>query len=262
MRLSQVRRRWAQGKPALCTTAHLTDPSVCELISLLGFDCIWIDLEHHPTSLETAGQMMRGARVGTADVLVRPAKGEFMRMGRILEAGAQGIMYPRCDNADEAREVVRWSKFAPLGERGCDGANPDNPFCMTGTAEYIKQANEETYLLVQIESPAAVGQARAIAEVDGVDVVFFGPGDYSILSGVPGQVAHESVTAAAATICKEALAAGKRFGMPCRDTEHARQLIDMGATFITHASDITLIKRSMQTMQQQFAELGFEFESR
>jgi len=259
MRLSRVRQRWAAGQPVLCTTPHLTDPSVSEMMSLMGFDCLWIDLEHHGTSVETAAQMMRGARVGTADVMVRPAKGEFMRMGRILEMGAHGIMYPRCDNAAEAREVVRWAKFAPLGERGLDAANPDNPYCMTDTAEYVRQANEQNFIVIQIESPSAVEQAQAIAEVDGVDVMFFGPGDYSLLSDVPGQPAHESVLQATEAVCRAALAGGKRFGTPCRDTEHARQLLDMGATFLTHGSDIMMIKRSLQNIQQQFGSLGFEF---
>ena len=73
----------------------------------MGFDGIWLDLEHHAHSVETANQLMRAARVGGADIVARPAKGEFMRMGRLLEAGAQAIMYPRCDDPEEAAEVVR-----------------------------------------------------------------------------------------------------------------------------------------------------------
>jgi 4-hydroxy-2-oxoheptanedioate aldolase len=229
------------------------------MIGLLGIHCVWIDLDHHPTSPESAGQMMRGARAGGTDVLVRPAKDEFMRMGRILEAGAQGIMYPRCDDAAEAREVVRWVMSASEGERGCDGANAYNSHCMLDTAEYVRQANEQTFLAIQVESPGAVEQARAIAEVDGVDVVFFGPGDYSVLRGVPGQLAHDSVTRSAETVCKATLAAGKRFGTPCGDTEHAKRLLDMGATFLTHGSDIMMIKRSLQNRRCEFEGSGFHF---
>ena len=90
----------------------------------MGFDGIWMDMEHHGYSVETATTLMRAARVGTADIMARPAKGEFMRMGRMLEAGAQGIMYPRCDDAAEARQVVTWSKFAPLGRRGLRRRQP------------------------------------------------------------------------------------------------------------------------------------------
>src|SRR6185295_2119987 len=121
MRLSRVKEKLARNEPALITALHFTDPSVYELTSLMGFDGIWMDLEHHGYSVETAGEMMRAARVGTSDIMVRPAKGEFMRMGRMLELGAQGIMYPRCETPEEARELVKWSKFAPLGRRGFDG---------------------------------------------------------------------------------------------------------------------------------------------
>src|SRR3954470_12076876 len=102
MRPSRVKAKLRRGEPVLLTTLHLTDPSLYELTSLLGFDGIWMDLEHHGYSLETALTLMRAARVGAADILARPAKGEFMRLSRFLEAGAQGIMYPRCEDAAEA----------------------------------------------------------------------------------------------------------------------------------------------------------------
>src|ERR1044072_4948203 len=107
MRTSRIKAKLAANKPALCTLLHLTDASIFELASLMGFDGLWIDLEHHGYSVETAGQLMRAARVGSSDIVARPAKGEFMRMGRLLELGAQAIMYPRCDNPIEAAEVVR-----------------------------------------------------------------------------------------------------------------------------------------------------------
>jgi hypothetical protein len=100
--------------------------------------------------------------VGSADILARPAKGEFMRLGRLLEAGAQGIMYPRCADAAEAREVVRWSKFAPQGQRGFDSGNADVPYCMMPMDEYVRSANEQTFLVVQIEDPAALGRHQDV----------------------------------------------------------------------------------------------------
>ncbi len=141
MRFSRVKAKLRRDEPALITTCHYIDPSVYEMTSLMGFDGIWMDLEHHPTSVETAANLMRAARVGSSDIIARPAKGELMRMGRLLECGAQGIMYPRCESAEEAAEVVRWAKFAPQGERGIDGANGDAPFCFMPMPEYIKLAN-------------------------------------------------------------------------------------------------------------------------
>src|SRR3954470_3923150 len=142
MRPSKIKAKLKRNEPVLLTTLHLTDASLFELTSLMGFDGIWMDLEHHGYSVETATALMRAARVGGADILARPARGEFMRMGRLLEAGGQGIMYPRCADAAEAREVVAWSKFAPLGRRGLDGANPDMPYCSMPVGEYVRAANE------------------------------------------------------------------------------------------------------------------------
>src|SRR3982751_2849862 len=127
MRPSKIKAKLNRNEPVLLTTLHLTDPSLFELTSLMGFDGIWMDLEHHGYSVETATALMRAARVGSADILARPAKGEFMRMGRLLEAGAAGIMYPRCEHEDEAAEVVKYAKFAPIGARGIDGGGPDMP---------------------------------------------------------------------------------------------------------------------------------------
>ena len=85
MRSSRIKQKITRGQPALITTLHFMDGSLYEMTSLMGFDGIWIDLEHHSHSLETAAQMMRAARVGTSDIVARPAKGEFMRLARVLE---------------------------------------------------------------------------------------------------------------------------------------------------------------------------------
>jgi 4-hydroxy-2-oxoheptanedioate aldolase len=262
MRRSAIRAKLAQDEPVLLTQLHLTDPSLFELTSLMGFDGIWIDLEHHTYSLQTAATMMRAARVGGADILARAAKGEFMRFSRLLEAGAQGIMYPRCDNAAEAAEVVRWTKFAPLGKRGFDGGNPDMPYCTMPMAEYVKAANEETFIVIQLEEPHAVDNARAIAEVEGVDVIFFGPGDFSVLTGIPGQFDHPIVLKTVEKVAEAARKAGKHWGTPGGSVEHTRRLLNMGARLICYGADILMIRDGLTRIQQEFGPLGFTFQNR
>lgn len=260
MRPSRVKERWAEGKLAFCTQVHSTDPFVCELVSSLGFDCIWIDMEHHATSVESASQMMRAARTGPADIMARPSKGEFMRMSRMLEAGAQGILYPRCDDAREAAEVVRWCKFAPEGERGVDGSNPDNTYNSQKLADYSRAANANTFIAIQIESPGAVSNARAIANVSGVDMLFFGPADYSVLTGVPGEFEHPNVIQAAEEVCRASLAAGKHFGTLCKSPGAVPKFLSMGATFLAYASDVNVLRGAYENIRQDFTKLGFGFE--
>jgi 4-hydroxy-2-oxoheptanedioate aldolase len=262
MRHSRIKAKLRRGELAMLVTCHFIDPSIYEMTSLMGFDGIWLDLEHHTTSAETANELMRAARVGASDVIVRPAKGEFLRMGRLLEAGAQGVMYPRCETADEAAEVVRWAKFAPQGQRGIDGANPDNPYCFMPMAPYLTAANEHTLMMVQIESPGAVDQAEAIARVPGVDVLFVGPGDLSVLAGVPFQFNHPIVEDALRRVADAAKRAGKWWGTPCFSPEHGRKLLDMGARLIAHGADIILLKQGFERIQDQFATLGFNFDNR
>jgi len=259
MRRSTVKSKLDRDEPVLLTQLHLVDPSIFELASLMGFDGIWMDLEHHTYSMETATNLMRAARVGCSDIVARAAKGEFMRVSRLLEAGAQGIMYPRCDNADEASEVVKWSKFAPMGKRGFDGGNPDMPYATMLVEEYIKLANEQTFIVIQIEEREAIGNAQAIAEVPGVDVLFLGPGDLSVLCGIPGQMNHPIMGKALKEIARAAEKAGKHWGTPAFSHEHAKQLLDMGATFICYMADIIMIRDGLLKIQEQFAPLGFKF---
>jgi 4-hydroxy-2-oxoheptanedioate aldolase len=262
MRFSRIKAKLRRGEPALVVTCHYTDPSIYEMTSLMGFDGIWLDLEHHTTSSETAANLLRAARVGSADVIVRPAKGEFMRMGRLLEAGAQGIMYPRCETAEEAAEVARWARFAPQGERGIDGANPDNPYCFMPMARYIELANEHTLLLVQIESPRALENVEAIARVPGVDMLFIGPGDLSVLAGVPFQFDHQIIQDAYRRVADVARKTGKWWGTTSPSAEHSRMLLEMGANLVTHGADIIMVKQGMEDIQTRYAKLGFEFDNR
>jgi 4-hydroxy-2-oxoheptanedioate aldolase len=259
MRKSVIKAKLAEKKPILLTQLHLTDPSVFELTSLMGFDGIWMDLEHHGYSLETASALMRAARVGRADILARPAKGEFTRIGRLLEAGAQGIMYPRCDDAAEARQVVQWSKFAPIGKRGVDGGNPDMPYCTMPIAEYIEEANRETFIVVQLEEQHAIDAAESIASVEHIDVLFFGPGDYSVLSGIAGRWDHPSMRKALEQVAQASERAGIAWGAPAFSGEHARMLLDMGATFLCHNADIVIVKQGLDRIQDEFSQLGFHF---
>jgi len=262
MRPSKIKAKLKRNEPVLVTTIHFKDPSAYELVSLMGFDGLWMDLEHHAVSLQTASHFMRAARVGTADIMVRPAKGEFMRMGRMLEAGAQGIMYPRCADAAEAREVVTWSKFAPLGRRGIDTGNADMPYCTMPIDQYVREANEQTFVVIQLEDRDAVANARAIAEVEGVDVLFFGPADFSVLSGIPGQFDHPLVEEAIQAVAAAAKAAGKHWGMPVGTPERAQQLLDKGARLLAHGADIIWVKNALEEMRRRFGPLGFRFDGR
>lgn len=262
LRKSRIKAKLSRDEPALIVGCHLTDSTVFELVGRMGFDGIWMDMEHHVYSLETAQELMRAGHLGSgADMMVRPAKWEWMRMGRMLEAGAQGIMYPRCSGPEEAAEVIKWTKFAPLGQRGFDGGNRDMPFCSMNAAEYVQQANQETFLCIQMEEQSAIDQAEAIGAIEGVDVLFLGPGDFSVLEGIPGQMNHPKVQKAIEKIAQAAKNTGKHWGLPGVPFERAHELLEMGARFLCSGNDLMSFKLALQDLQSKFSGLGFTFEN-
>lgn len=240
-------------------TLHFTDPVVYEMASLMGFDAIWIDLEHHSHTLETAQNLIRAARIGKSDIVARPAKGEFMRLGRLLEAGAQGILYPRCDDAAEARELVKWAKFPPIGKRGVDGGNPDMPYCSMPLDQYVKAANENTFIIAQIEEESSLANVEEILAVDGIDAVFLGPGDFSSIGGFPGDMNHPKIAQAMEKIAAAAKKTGKHWGRPAASPADAKKYIEMGARIIAHSADLLILKAGLEAIQRDFADAGFKF---
>ncbi len=183
-----------------------------------------------------------------------------MRLSRLLELGASGIMYPRCDSAAEAAEVVRWAKFAPIGQRGFDGSGPDARYTLTPMASYLEQANRETFVLIQVEHPSAVEQAEAILKTPGVDMIMLGPADFSVLTGIPGQFSHPSVLAALEQISQAAKNTGKHWAATCGSLEQASRLCAMGASLIFHGCDLVFVRQGLENVKKQFGEgLGVTF---
>ena len=255
MKQSRAKEIWKSGGIALGTLVKSIDPVHTEVLSQTGFDFLWYDLEHSDKSVEIFANLARAARVGDVDLLARPGRWEYMRMGRLLEAGAQGILYPRCESAEEAREVVKWSKFHPMGERGFDGGSADNNYGQYPAEGYTKQANENTWITAQIESPKALENVSEIASVDGIDCIFFGPGDYSVLTERPGDVKGKETLEAARTIAKKTIAAGKAFGTLAFDMDHAKYMKDLGAQLLVHGADIVFYKKAYSEILDAYAEL-------
>ena len=254
MKQSRVKEIWNNGHVALGTLVKSIDPVHSEALSQMDFDFLWYDLEHSEKSVETFSNLTRATRVGNVDVLARPARWEYMRMGRLLEVGANGILYPRCESAEEAREVVRWSKFHPKGERGFDGGSADNNYGSYPANDYTISANEAPWIVAQIESPKALENVEDIATVEGIDCVFFGPGDYSALSGRPGDIRGEPTLEAARQTAEATLAAGKVFGTLVFEKDHAEFMKDLGARMLVVGADIIYYKEAYSSLLDSYSD--------
>lgn len=238
LRTSRLRREIGSGVSPTCAKMNLSDPRIIELCGLAGFSAVWICNEHVGNDWFNMENQIRAARLFDMDTIVRIEKGSYSDYIKPFEADATAIMVPHVTTADEARDIVRMTRFQPLGRRPMDGGNCDGVFCQVPVEEYICHSNSERLLIFQIESPEALENVEEIAQVKGFDILLFGPGDYSHLIGKPGQVGAPEVVAARKRVVAAARANGKMTMMPgLLDTpdvlrEEGWQIFNLGADVI------------------------------
>jgi 4-hydroxy-2-oxoheptanedioate aldolase len=188
---------------------NLSDARAVEIAALSGVDAVWLCNEHVPNDWINLEHQVRAARLHDADAFVRVSKGGYSEYVRPFEAGASGIMVPHVANADEARQIVEWTRFMPAGRRAMDGGNTEGAFCGVPLAEYITHTLREQFIILQIESPEALENVEEIAAVPGFDLFCFGPGDFSHRIGKPGQIGAPEVVAARQRVARAARLHGK-----------------------------------------------------
>jgi len=258
-RRSIVRRRLDAGKPVWIFKTNYPHPMAPEVLGSRGIDCLWLDCEHFPTGPDTMFSLIQACRGSDTDALVRTPNGQFALAAKMLDTGADGIMYPRCRDADEVRELIRWTRFPPEGRRGCDTGVAAALFSGLSLPEYIERNRRENFLAVQIETAEALEALDEIASVPGIDILFVGPGDMSVALGVDCDPAHPTLAEAIRRVAGAAADHGLAWGMPAFTMDHAAQLLEMGAQFITHGSDTSIIVREIASIRRQFQELGMPF---
>ncbi len=209
----------------ICSLGHFI-PGYIRHAAHVGFDCIWLDLEHRTMSEREVQALLAYFHLFDIDCMLRAPTREKTRLYRYLEDGAAGLMMPLVSTAEEARRLVDAVKFPPLGNRGLDGAGLDGDFYVHGSEGYAEAANRETFLVVQIETPEAVDNVEEIAAVPGVDGLFVGPGDL----GLRLQIAETELTldAALQRVAAAAERHGVAWGCPAFSRDHVRQLREQG----------------------------------
>ena len=240
MRPSRVLAKLRAGEVVNCIKLNLADPRVAEIAGACGFDCIWNDLEHVANDLDAIANQIRAAKMFDVDTVVRVPRGSYSDLIRPLEMDATGIMVPHVMSAADAREVARQTKFHPIGRRPIDGGNSDGSYCMIPVREYIEQANRERFVIVQIEDPEPMDELEAIAQVAGVDMLFFGPGDFSHGIGDPGNLHHPRVEDARRRVAEVACRYGK-FAGTVGSLEAMPALIEMGYRFLNVGADVVAL---------------------
>ena len=251
MRKSKVLEKLRSGKVASCVKLNLLDPRVTEIASMIGFDSVWIDMEHVPTDWGTVENHIRAAKMYDTDVMVRVAKGSYSDYIRPLELDASGIMVPHIMSCEEAKSIVRTTRFHPVGRRPLDGGNADGAFCLIDTPDYIEQANRERFVCVQIEDPEPLDDLEKIAALEGIDLLFFGPGDFSQGIGAPGDWLNPKISETRKRVAEVCLEHGKFAGTVGGPANFA-QLVEMGYTYISMGADVVGLAAYFKNILEAF----------
>ncbi len=215
---------------------------IARIMKTAGYDWLFIDLEHGPTSVETAYQISIAALDANIAPIVRVPHGELALATRCLDGGALGIVIPHVDTADEARAMVDAFRYQPLGHRSIAGGYPQFGFAPTPAAQVTKEMNDATLVIAMIETPLAVENAAEIAAVPGIDVLLMGTNDLCMEMGIPGQLDNERLVAAIQTVVDACKRHGKWAGLGgIYGKELLKRYIDMGMQMILAGNDLPLL---------------------
>jgi 4-hydroxy-2-oxoheptanedioate aldolase len=232
---------------------NLVSPIAAEALSGAGFDWLLIDGEHGPNDIPTILAQVQAIGSRTS-VVVRPPVGEVRMIKQLLDLGVQTILVPMIESADHAAQMVKAMHYPPVGMRGV-GATIARASDYGRITDYITTANDQTCLILQIESRAGLAALPEILKLDGVDGVFIGPADLAADMGYPGNAAAPEVQATIDSTLAAIMASGKSAGILTFDAKAAQRYAAMGVTFLGIGSDVAVLVKAM-TATLQAAKAG------
>jgi 4-hydroxy-2-oxoheptanedioate aldolase len=240
----------AKGQLQIGLWSSLCSNIAAEIISDSGFDWILLDTEHSPNEIPDLVSQLQAVQRGTATPIIRPAWNDAVLAKRCLDIGAQTLLFPYVQNAEEARRAVASTRYPPQGIRGVSVAARASRYGRV--PGYLGKANAEICVLVQVETRPALNEIEKIANVEGVDGVFIGPSDLAASLGHLGNPAHAEVQEAIHDAVKRLKAVGKPAGILTANEEEARRYIDWGYLFVAVGADIGLLAKNADALAKRF----------
>lgn len=239
----------------LFALGQLCHPKLLELVACMGgFDAIWLDQEHVGLTIPQIEEATRAARAVGMPTFVRLTAADYATTMRPLEAGAGGVMAAMIRSVQQARDVVSWARFHPLGMRGVNGSGVDNRYGLGSFADYFRRANDSIAVGIQIEHIDAVAVVEEIAAVPGVDFLFLGPADLSQSLGIPGQWDHPELWKAIDRVAKACAVQRVPWGVLTLGPTHARRCVDLGCRMLSIGLDMWTIQKGVRALKEEYGE--------
>jgi 2-dehydro-3-deoxyglucarate aldolase/4-hydroxy-2-oxoheptanedioate aldolase len=214
-------------------------PSTAEALGCVGFDFLVVDMEHTPIDVPQMTDILRTIAGTPAQAIVRPPWSDMVTVKRVLDAGAQSLLFPFVQNAEEAQRAVAYTRYPGAGVRGVAAMHRGSRY---GTIpDYQKRAHDELCVIVQIETLAAFDQLQAIAEVPGVDSIFIGPADLSASMGMLGDMGNAAVQEKLRTGARACRALGKPCGIVGANPQIVERFLEYGFSWVAVGSDLAMM---------------------
>lgn len=251
MPINHFKARLKTGDAQTGLWLGLADPYCAELAAVAGFDWLLVDGEHAPNDLRGMLGQLQAIAPYASQPVIRPVLGDTALIKQLLDIGAQTLLVPMVESAEQARGLVRAIHYPPRGVRGV-GSALARASRWNSIPGYLDKADAEMCLLVQIENLEGLAALDDIAAVEGVDGVFIGPADLSASMGHRGNPGHPEVQAAIEDALMRIQKAGKAAGILSADQALARRYIELGARFVAVGVDTTVLMRGLETLVGTF----------
>ncbi len=240
MRRSKILQTIQSEKTAVSVKCNLADIRGIELAAMCGFDAVWIDLEHVPNSFHDVENAVLACKAYDCDLITRTARGCYSNYIRPLEADSTAIMVPHVMSLADAKEIVYYTKFHPIGRRPIDGGNADGGYCLVDPKVYMETANRERVVIIQIEDPEPLEELEEIAALPGIDMLFFGPADFSQGIGTPCDFSNPKIAETRKRIADCAARHGKLAGT-VGSSDNIDDLSKMGYHLVNITADVIIL---------------------
>jgi 2-keto-3-deoxy-L-rhamnonate aldolase RhmA len=249
----KIKEKMRRGEPSIGSWLSMAHPSIAEILAMAGYDWVVIETEHTAIDVSEVLRLIIAIEQRGSIPLVRLAWNDPIQAKAVLDSGAAGVLVPMVNCKADAELAVQMTKYPPLGFRGVGLARAQG--YGENFDEYVKNANADTLLIVQIEHKDAVANIEEILSVPGIDGTFIGPYDLSLSLGIPGQLSHPEVLAAKIKVRDATLAhgliAGVHFVHPRTAADDCRRAVAEGYRFIALGTDILFLGDSARALQKE-----------
>jgi len=247
MRGNPVKEKLARGEASFGTMAwEFMTPSLPQICNAAGAEFVLLDMEHSGVSLETIKTQIALCRGLDIVPFVRVPTTAYQYIARVLDAGAVGVMVPMVETVEQARDIVKWSRYPPAGRRGAAFGAAHDDFVAGPVAEKIAMAHARTFVICQIESEIGLKNVDAITAVDGVDCVWLGHFDLTNFLGIPAQFDHPKYVKGVEKILEATRRHGKVGGFMAADEKWAREYYAKGFRIIAYGLDTAIMQTGIR----------------